>query len=292
MPIPAGYWAVFPLYTSRATGYNAAMPAARPAPNRQDPNPSLRKVKVGDAIIEYRIQFSRKRKKTIQIAVRNEGVVVSAPNRTPLRELRDLVIRRADWILRHQAELEQRQKETPERPALAAGAILPYLGQNLELAIQRHPAEPRAAAAKPRISRQGNQLVVYLPVGADGDGAAGLELLTDAVIDWYRARAEEQIHPAVARWWDALGRGDAPKVRIRTQRRRWGSCAYDGTMRFSWRLAMVEPALTEYVVVHELAHLTYMNHSPRFWQLVAQHLPDAQERRRRLRAVERGLPRL
>lgn len=268
------------------------MPAARSATNRQDPNPSLRKVKVGDAIIEYRIQFSRKRKKTIQIAVRNEGVVVSAPNRTPLRELRDLVIRRADWILRHQAELEQRQKETPETPALAAGAILPYLGQSLELAIQRQSAEPRAAISKPHISRQGNQLLVYLPVGADGDGAAGLELLTDAVIDWYRAGAEEQVRAAVGRWWDALGRGDGPKVRIRTQCRRWGSCAYDGTMRFSWRLAMVEPELTEYVVVHELAHLTYMNHSPRFWQLVAQHLPDAQERRRRLRAVEGGLPRL
>ena len=270
------------------------MPPARPSPNPQNPNPSLRKVKVGDAIIEYRIQFSRQRKKTIQIAVRNDGVVVSAPNRTPLQELRDLVIRRADWILRHQAELEQRQTETPETPALAAGAILPYLGQNLELAIQPHPAGTAASAAKPYISRQGNQLLFQLPGGLTGDGAnaAALDLLPDALIDWYRARAEEQIHPAVANWWDALGRGDAPKVRVRTQRRRWGSCAHDGTMRFSWRLAMVDPSLTEYVVVHELAHLTHMNHSPRFWQLVTQHLPDAQERRRRLRAVERELPRL
>ena len=269
------------------------MPPARPSPNPQDPNPSLRKVKVGDAIIEYRIQFSRQRKKTIQIAVRNDGVVVSAPNRTPLQELRDLVIRRADWILRHQAELEQRQTETPETPALAAGALLPYLGQNLELAIQPHPAGA-AAAAKPSLTRQGNQLLFQFPGGLPGDGAnaAALDLLPDTLIDWYRARAEEQIRPAVARWWDALGRGDAPKVRIRTQRRRWGSCAHDGTMRFSWRLAMVDPSLTEYVVVHELAHLTHMNHSPRFWQLVTQHLPDAQERRRRLRAVERELPRL
>ena len=56
------------------------------------------------------------------------------------------------------------------------------------------------------------------------------------------------------------------------------------------RLAMLEPALTEYVVVHELCHLTHMNHSAEFWALVAQHLPDVKERRRRLREREAVLP--
>ena len=53
---------------------------------------------------------------------------------------------------------------------------------------------------------------------------------------------------------------------------------------------MLEPALIEYVVVHELAHLTHMNHSANFWKLVAQHLPDVKERRQRLKQAGTNLP--
>ena len=77
---------------------------------------------------------------------------------------------------------------------------------------------------------------------------------------------------------------------IRDQRRRWGSCASDGTLRFSWRGMMLEPALIEYIVVHELAHLTVKNHSPDFWKLVTSAMPDVQQRRKRLREVSRTLP--
>ncbi|MCY3953968.1 MAG: M48 family metallopeptidase [bacterium] len=53
---------------------------------------------------------------------------------------------------------------------------------------------------------------------------------------------------------------------------------------------MLPPALIEYIVVHELAHLTHKNHSPDFWALVAKAMPDAQHRRQRLREAGRALP--
>ncbi len=81
-----------------------------------------------------------------------------------------------------------------------------------------------------------------------------------------------------------------PRVLIRDQRLRWGSCAPDGTLRFNWRVVMLKPSLIEYVVVHELAHLTHPNHSPSFWGLVTEVMPDAQERRARLREEGRTLP--
>ena len=76
----------------------------------------------------------------------------------------------------------------------------------------------------------------------------------------------------------------------RDQRQRWGSCAPDGTLRFNWRTVMLPPMLTEYVVVHELAHLTVKSHSTEFWGLVSKAMPDAQRRRRRLREVGQTLP--
>ena len=94
----------------------------------------------------------------------------------------------------------------------------------------------------------------------------------------------------MARWHPRLGRGPAPRVLIRDQRQRWGSCAPDGTLRFNWRAVMLEPALIDYIVVHELAHLAVRSHSPEFWRIVTAAMPDAQHRRRRLREAGRSLP--
>mgnify|MGYP001201134009 CR=1 FL=1 len=64
---------------------------------------------------------------------------------------------------------------------------------------------------------------------------------------------------------------------------RWGTCHPDGRVHLSWRLIQTPPALIDYVVVHELAHLREPNHSPRFWNWVARVMPDYKERRQALR---------
>ena len=80
------------------------------------------------------------------------------------------------------------------------------------------------------------------------------------------------------------------RVLIRNQRRRWGSCASDGTLRINWRIIMLEPPLIEYIVVHELAHLSVRNHSPDFKKLMSSVLPDFRDRQKRLGQVEGILP--
>ena len=256
------------------------------AKNNSSKAPSVRQVTVGEAVIEYRVEFSQRRKKTIQIAVKAEGVVVTAPSRTPARELRDLVIRRADWIQRRLAEWGERVE--PEPPAMVSGTILPYLGQSLELVVELQPAGAKSVTKLPVVSRCGDKLHIKALVGPSG--VADPEALRGTLIGWYQAQAYEQVRAAVDKWWPALGRGEFPNILIGNQRRRWGSCAPDGTLRFTWRLAMVAPELIEYVAVHELAHLTHMNHSPRFWGLVTEHLPDVKARRQRLTAAGRELP--
>jgi predicted metal-dependent hydrolase len=63
-------------------------------------------------------------------------------------------------------------------------------------------------------------------------------------------------------------------LKLSSARTRWGSASVDGTIRLQWKLMHFSPAVIDYVVVHELAHLREMNHSPRFWQVVAEALPD------------------
>ncbi len=60
---------------------------------------------------------------------------------------------------------------------------------------------------------------------------------------------------------------------IRDPRTRWGSCSSSGSLSFSWRLVLAPEDVLDYVVWHEVCHLREMNHSPRFWALVAGTAP-------------------
>lgn len=83
--------------------------------------------------------------------------------------------------------------------------------------------------------------------------------------------------------------GSYERITIRDQKTRWGSCSAKGTLSFNWRLMLAPPAVLDYVVVHELCHLTHMDHSPAFWALVEQVCPDYRAHRKWLKEHGREL---
>ncbi|MBI4407668.1 MAG: M48 family metallopeptidase [Candidatus Kerfeldbacteria bacterium] len=70
------------------------------------------------------------------------------------------------------------------------------------------------------------------------------------------------------------------RVTIRNQASRWGSCSKQGNLNFHYKIVLLPPALADYVLVHELCHVQELNHSKRFWQLVARTVPDYMARRK------------
>ena len=235
-------------------------------------------VRFGDTRIDYEVRRSSRRRKTVQITVDGGGVQVAAPTTTTVSELRAIVRKRAPWILSHASD--RMLEAAPKR--FVNGETLPYLGRNVRMVVE--DADVRKAAVRFDHWR----FLVTAPKGLNGDERC--DSIRRAVVRWYRSRADERLREAVDRWWPRLGYGERSRVLVRDQRQRWGSCAPDGTLRFNWRVTMVRPALVEYVVVHELAHLTHRNHSSEFWDLVSSVLPDAQRRRRDLREAGRTLP--
>ena len=232
----------------------------------------------GDETIEYRIRRSARRTRTILISVDRDGVRLVAPLDTGDDELRDLVVRRAPWIRRKLRALA----DAPPPLRYVTGETLPYLGRTVGLSC-----EPDVGPA-PAIRFDGTRLRISVRAGLAGEERSAA--VRDAVVAWYRARAAERLPAAVEDWWSRLGDGRPPLVLVRDQRRRWGSCGSDGVIRLNWRLVMLECSLIDYVVVHELSHLRIPNHSPSFWNLVGQSIPDARNRHRRLTQVALRLP--
>ncbi len=235
-------------------------------------------IRFGDTTIEYQVRRSQRRKKTVEVTIAGGGVQVAAPMDTPADDLQTLVRRRAPWILNHASD--GMLDVSPKR--FVSGETLPYLGRNVRMVFET------ADVRTPEVRFDHWRFSIKVPRGLD-DGQR-YERIRKAIIAWYRRRAETRLQVGVKKWLPRFGGGEPPEVLIRDQRQRWGSCAPDGTLRFNWRVVMLEPALVDYVIVHELVHLTVRSHSDDYWKLVTRVIPDAQERRRKLRDVGRFLP--
>lgn len=92
----------------------------------------------------------------------------------------------------------------------------------------------------------------------------------------FRKAAKDYI-PYRVEYFHKFTGGHYTSITIRDQKSRWGSCSSRGTLSFNYRLMMAPPKVLDYVVVHELCHLTHMNHSPAFWEMVGDILPDYKE---------------
>ena len=223
--------------------------------------------------IEYEVVRSARRRRTLELTVDGHGVHVAAPMRTPRREIEAFVLDRAPWIARH--------RPTVIPPlTFETGDTMPFEGAALPLLVTSH-------GRRVTIERTLFDLQVTVPTRHEGDRR--VRAIESALVRWYAARAQEAIETSVERWVAVTGR--APRqVIIRNQRQRWGSCSPDGTLRFNWRLIMLDPALLDYVVVHELCHLEVPNHGALFWQAVAALVPDHTRRRARMREAAARLP--
>lgn len=98
-----------------------------------------------------------------------------------------------------------------------------------------------------------------------------------------------QVLPEMVQKYASVLAVDYGKVTIRSQKTRWGSCSGKGNLNFNCLLMLAPTYVQEYVVVHELAHRKEMNHSARFWAIVAQTFPEYQAARKWLKQNGSGL---
>lgn len=117
----------------------------------------------------------------------------------------------------------------------------------------------------------------------DGDSHSPLHAHEDpASVNKHKKYARKIFEAKVAYFQQFTG-GEYTSITIRDQKTRWGSCSGRGILSFNWRLILAPTEILDYVVVHELCHLTHMNHSKEFWGLVGSVIPDYKVRRKWLK---------
>lgn len=144
---------------------------------------------------------------------------------------------------------------------LENGDTLYYLGEARTLRVIR---EERSRA---RVKMVMDLLLMWIPYEAD------YEYRKEQLEKWYRKEAAAVFGEKAEEFAQALS-VSFQDIRIKDQKSRWGSCSSKRNMNFNWRLLMAPEPVCDYVIIHELCHLVYMNHSPDFWNLVESVCPD------------------
>lgn len=199
----------------------------------------------GEARVAWR-RHPRARRVSLRIDPRAGAVVITLPGGSSRRAGLALLMSHAAWV-------ESRLAALPAAVPFVDGALLPV--DDAPRPIHHAPA------ARARIADDA------IIVG--GEPA----FLARRVTDLLRA----EIHRRLVRlsWAKGALVGRTPRrVTVKDTVSRWGSCTRDGALSYSWRLIFAPPAVQDYVVAHEVAHLVHMNHGRAFQALVGTLTPD------------------
>lgn len=222
---------------------------------------------MNNSLLEFEIVRSSRRK-TAAIYINDKGVVVRVPLWVSDAWIHEWVNSRRAWIEKNQKNFKQNLSEFCLKTE--QGAAFPLLG--LYYTLNWRPG------GETQVSIEGEEIIVQL---SRRSSKPEHERAEKALKAWYRSQAQEVISFRVKHWARVMGL-EYNGLKIKSFKRRWGSCSASRELSFNWRLILAEVALIDYVVIHELAHCVHLNHSPQFWEVVETFCPDWKEKRGQL----------
>jgi predicted metal-dependent hydrolase len=224
---------------------------------------------------ELHYELERRQRRTVGLKITATGLVIHAPKRISQSHLESLIVLKADWIRKKLASLSENKI-----PALQwqDGEQLLFLGNPLTLAI-KHDVRSKAVDYEPG--------VLKLAMPNHNDETA----VSRKVLQWYKKQALTDFARRLELFSARLGVA-LPKLFLSNAQSRWGSCNSRKEIRLNWRLLQAPPHIINYVVCHELAHLKEMNHSAKFWAVVASIYPDYKSAEKELKALSPQLHRI
>ncbi len=235
-------------------------------PKSSPPAVEQRNIHLSGKEISYTLK-RRGYRRSINLRIDDRGLTVNAPLRASEKWLHSVLQDKADWVL---AKLDGWQSKKVPPIFWAEGACIPFRGEAFLLTLT-----PRVRGAAPQLHGE----ALHVPVGVDAEATH----IEKAVTLWYRSEALRVFGECVAHFAPLL-QVSPREIKLSAARTQWGSCTARGVVRLNWQLVKMPLHLIDYVVVHELAHLVEMNHSPAFWRVVESVCPDYKQCRAELRS--------
>jgi predicted metal-dependent hydrolase len=221
---------------------------------RRPVEPQAIEIAVSTSIYLVQVRRNRQaRRYTLRINAAKREVILTIPPRGSLKEARAFAQKHGGWIAARLGRL-------PEAAPFTDGTIVPLRG--VPHRIEHRP---------------GSRGTVWAETAANGEPilcvAGAAPHIHRRIGDYLRREARRELEIASLKFAATLG-VVIKRVAVRDQSSRWGSCSSTGVLSFSWRLILAPTAVLQYLTAHEVAHLIEMNHSPRFWRVVARLCPD------------------
>jgi predicted metal-dependent hydrolase len=222
----------------------------------------------GNKKIEFELEYRNRKTLAIQVKPMNKVIVLS-PIGLPEYIIKGKVSSKGKWIIKKLLDFKD-FGYTPVNREFADGESFMHLGRNYILQLFLN-----SSLAKLTVKLSDGIILIHTPTKDP-------VILKKLMERWYRKEAEKVILKRIE-YYKPKFRIGPEKIKIKEQKKRWGSCSPQGSIYFNWRIIMAPPLVIDYVIVHEMSHLIHRNHSLHFWKQVGSILPDYKVRKKWLK---------
>ncbi len=227
-------------------------------------------VEYGTKNIVFDIERKSKLKNTY-IHVDTDGVLVKTNDTTTIEQINEMVSNKSAWISKKLDIF----KAIAINKDISTGSRLYYIGKSYYVEMFQDDTVETIT-----INFTHSKFHISTPIKYSDTE------LNSAIENFYKHKATEKIIPLTKKWARVMG--VVPEhISFRYSKNRWGSCSSTNRISYNYHLVKLSSSLIEYVVIHELAHITFENHSKDFWKLVHKHLPDYKVKEDKIRVFEK-----
>lgn len=218
-------------------------------------------------------------RKSYGLSVSAGKLTISAPNSATVKSIEDVIRKKADWI--EKAVVKSLHNQSIPKNLFWEKA---WEHQEIQLVGLAEPTKIRFTSDKKVAGYNSTENIYFLYIA---DREVSKELFYQGVLSFVKSWSLSYLTDVTKKIaaLDPYLVSRLARVKVSGAETRWGSCSTNGNINLNWRLALTEESLCEYVVIHELCHFYFMDHSPSYWRKVEEFCPDYKIRRKRLKEI-------
>ncbi len=218
---------------------------------------------------EIPIEVIKSNRKTIVLEIKPDAAVyIRVPILLSQKKIEAVIKNKEEWIIKHHEALVnyKASMDTAENTYSSGTEIPLFNGDFLSLEAGESGRDVKTQVFLNKEGERRPRLIMDIP-------SMEHQVVRKCIMNWLQSYAKDLLDEKAKQYAGKM-QVAFHQISVRDQKTRWGSCSSKRNLSFNWKLVMMPEDIINYVVVHELAHLKQMNHSPQFWNEVGKILPD------------------